>query len=137
MVPAFSVFKRKKNEMKHLIKLTTVLMLLFAGFGFAACSDDDGGSASEIVGSWKYTYDNGCYEIMTFNADGTGSNTEYYPPYPIHVAPFTYIFDAKNQTLTLYWDDLDEDENVEGPFGPVLVSGNKLYIEGDEYVRVE
>ena len=50
--------------------LLLMAMLLFAVVGFTSCSDDDEQLSEEaqlLVGTWE-----GRYDIMTFNANGTG-----------------------------------------------------------------
>jgi len=117
------------------MKLTTVLMLLFVGFGFAACGDDDdenGGNASGIVGTWRYDYGDGDYEVMVLNADGTGSFTEGYASVgQVNTDYFKYDYDADAGALYITWDGDDEVD-----LWYASLSGDKLILDGYEYTRV-
>lgn len=125
--------------MKHLMKLTTALMLLFAGLGLAACGDDDeGGSASGIVGTWRCDYNEEyyAYEIIELRADGTGTFTYGYV-FNGQVQPdtesFKYTYDAEKELLHVtYMEDGDEEDVISAS-----LSGDKLILDGEEYTRVK
>jgi len=124
--------------MKQIAKLTTILMLLLVGAGFTACSDDDdnnSSSSTSIVGKWRCDWsEDGWhgYEIITFNANGTGSyKREEYGSHGEHFedsGTFTYTY--RDGILILDYGD-GEPERYS-----INISGGKFTMDGDTYVRV-
>ena len=114
-----------KKLASNLQRITLVLSLLFIGFGFTACSDDDedGGNDKSIVGTWL-NEDYGDREFITFNANGTGSYIDYYSTGDIADSEnFRYTY--RNNILTMYFDEDDNGEKYVETV-KVTMSGNTM-----------
>ena len=86
--------------------------------GFTSCSDDD--DENLLVGTWVNIEDGGSVqykEVMTINADGTGSSTSsaiyadgYIPKE--EVDNFKYTYDENSKVFTFIWEE-DSDGNID------------------------
>jgi len=91
--------------------------------------------SSSIVGTWKYTFSAG-YEIITFNADGTGflKEVDYEDGYS-YTENFAYTYDEANKTLKITYH---EDGN---PYIDTMkvksVSATMLIIENEEGIEMK
>lgn len=95
-----------------LMSLFVVLLMGLVELGVASCSsgDDDGGSNSELIGTWRYD-DSAGYVLCTFNSNGKGTLTEVDYEYGVDEESFTYTYNASSKILTMLWefsDDLEE-----------------------------
>lgn len=123
--------------MKQLVRMTTLLVLLCAGIGFAACGDEDNGNdnggsgngagTSAIVGSWKQTDPDGRWEMYTFHADGTGKYEDCDDIYD----PFTYVYRPAENKVEINWPGDPGEKDVY----EAVVNGNKLHMDGEDYIR--
>lgn len=63
--------------MNKLLKHFWLIMFLITGFTLTSCSDDSDSEAEEednstlIYGSWKYTFSDGGYHLISFHQNGT------------------------------------------------------------------
>lgn len=93
-----------------------VMMLFAVAMGtvvFSSCGDDENsGSPSPIVGTWKCVYEDG-YVVIEFKSNGTGKLTEYYRRNGelgiSEEEKFTWKYDSETHRITL----LDPDEGEE------------------------
>jgi len=117
--------------------MTTWLVLLCVGIGFAACGDDDnengtggsdgGAGTSALVGSWKQTDPDGSWEMYTFHADGTGMYTDCDGIRD----RFTYVYRPAENKVEFTWPG----DPVEREVCDAVVNGNILHMDGYDYVR--
>jgi len=119
-------------------KLLALLAVLFMGFAFVSCSsddkDDDGGNNTEVVeslvGKWKCTFSTG-YQLVTFKSNGKGTLLEVDEEDEDYEEAFTYTYNAKSNTLTIYWEDDDPEE-----WQVVSLTSKKLVILDEDGGRV-
>lgn len=76
------------------------LMAILLSFSFAACSDEDDYSSSDIVGKWYY--DDETSDYMVFNSDGTGY--EYY-----YGSRDSFEYTLNGNNLHIIWHDGSDD----------------------------
>ncbi len=109
------------------MKLFLMLFIAAASVcGFVSCDDDDDkGSAASIVGTWEYRDAYG-YDIYTFSANGSYSNTWQDGSY-IESDYGTYTYEGT--TLTLSSSKYGVDTYT------ATISDNKLTLDGDVYIR--
>ena len=103
--------------MKTFRFFATLLVIALCA-GFTSCSDDD--DENLLVGTWVNIEDRGSVqykEVMTINADGTGSSTSsaiyadgYIPKE--EVDNFKYTYDENSKVFTLIWEE-DSDGNID------------------------
>ena len=103
--------------MKTFRFFATLLVIALCA-GFTSCSDDD--DENLLVGTWVNIEDGGSVqykEVMTINADGTGSSTSsaiyadgYIPKE--EVDNFKYTYDEKSKVFTWIWEE-DSDGNID------------------------
>lgn len=122
-----------KKLTDNLQKLTLMLAVLFIGFGFTACSDDDeeGGT---LIGTWRYINTDehsSYYEEFTFNEDGTGSYAEGNQ-YNDDTCPITWNLSDGKITITYIWSF-----NSYTLTESISISGNVMILDGVRYVRVK
>lgn len=118
-------------------KLLALLAVLFMGIAFVSCSSDDkddvGGNNTEVVeslvGQWKYTFSAG-YQLVTFESNGKGTLLEIENEKVDYMDAFTYTYDAKSNTLTLYYEDDEPDVWVVVS----LTSKKFVVVDEDEYL---
>lgn len=99
-------------------RLFTTLLVIALCAGFTSCSDDD--DENLLVGTWVNIEDGGSVqykEVMTINADGTGSSTSsaiyadgYIPKE--EVDNFKYTYDENSKVFTFIWEE-DSDGNID------------------------
>ena len=102
--------------MKTFRFFATLLVIALCA-GFTSCSDDD---ENLLVGTWVNIEDGGSVqykEVMTINADGTGSSTSsaiyadgYIPKE--EVDNFKYTYDENSKVFTFIWEE-DSDGNID------------------------
>ncbi|WP_270436384.1 lipocalin family protein [Candidatus Bacteroides intestinigallinarum] len=103
--------------MKTFRFFATLLVIALCA-GFTSCSDDD--DENLLVGTWVNIEDGGSVqykEVMTINADGTGSSTSsaiyadgYIPKE--EVDNFKYTYDENSKVFTFIWEE-DSDGNID------------------------
>ena len=103
--------------MKTFRFFATLLVIALCA-GFTSCSDDD--NENLLVGTWVNIEDGGSVqykEVMTINADGTGSSTSsaiyadgYIPKE--EVDNFKYTYDENSKVFTFIWEE-DSDGNID------------------------
>ena len=103
--------------MKTFRFFATLLVIVLCA-GFTSCSDDD--DENLLVGTWVNIEDGGSVqykEVMTINADGTGSSTSsaiyadgYIPKE--EVDNFKYTYDENSKVFTFIWEE-DSDGNID------------------------
>jgi len=103
--------------MKTFRFFATLLVIALCA-GFTSCSDDD--DENLLVGTWVNIEDGGSVqykEVMTINADGTGSSTSsaiyadgYIPKE--EVDNFKYTYDENSKVFTWIWEE-DSDGNID------------------------
>ena len=103
--------------MKTFRFFATLLVIALCA-GFTSCSDDD--DENLLVGTWVNIEDGGSVqykEVMTINADGTGSSTSsaiyadgYIPKE--EVDNFKYTYDENRKVFTFIWEE-DSDGNID------------------------
>ena len=103
--------------MKTFRFFATLLVIALCA-GFTSCSDDD--DENLLVGTWVNIGDGGSVqykEVMTINADGTGSSTSsaiyadgYIPKE--EVDNFKYTYDENSKVFTFIWEE-DSDGNID------------------------
>lgn len=113
--------------------MTSLLLLLLVGVGFAACSDDNDekqSSNSGLVGSWYYQDDDE-YELITFNSNATGTWYEsyVYDDGDTYSETESFRYTYKNGILTMYAGDEVEK-------WPLSVLGDIMIWDGQTYRRV-
>lgn len=101
--------------MKTFRFFATLLVIALCA-GFTSCSDDE----NLLVGTWVNIEDGGSVqykEVMTINADGTGSSTSsaiyadgYIPKE--EVDNFKYTYDENSKVFTFIWEE-DSDGNID------------------------
>ena len=98
----------------------TTMFVAALSLGFTACGDDEddpkkpgveevdpgrtGDEEVTIVGSWKCNFDDDCYQIVTFYANGKGQTYEWDaddPEEPESIERFSYYFDKDHMRLTV------------------------------------
>lgn len=94
---------------KFLNVMIAVVMVTAIGIGLTSCkgSDDDNSNNNPntvLIGTWKYSFGNqGGYDILQINADGTCYTQEYDPQdggwHSKRNATFTYDSAAKRCTI--------------------------------------
>ena len=99
-------------------RLFATLLVIALCAGFTSCSDDD--DENLLVGTWVNIEDGGSVqykEVMTINADGTGSSTSsaiyadgYIPKE--EVDNFKYTYDENSKVFTFIWEE-DSDGNID------------------------
>ena len=104
--------------MKTFRFFATLLVIALCA-GFTSCSDDDD-DENLLVGTWVNIEDGGSVqykEVMTINADGTGSSTSsaiyadgYIPKE--EVDNFKYTYDENSKVFTFIWEE-DSDGNID------------------------
>ena len=98
-------------------KFFSWIVVILMGLTFAGCSKDDNGSEEDsgtvtsIVGTWKYVFSTG-YGLITFNQNGTGVACEYDTD-GNDEDPFTYIYDAEAKVLYINWIEETGDDELE------------------------
>lgn len=99
-----------------LIKRLWLIMFVITGFTMISCSDDSDSESEEevgdstlIYGSWKRTYSDGGYQLISFHQDGTFVIQEVYED----GGDFNYagFFQLNGNDLILDIDDNDEKED--------------------------
>ena len=125
--------------MKKTVKfLSWMFVVMLAAVSFVSCGDDDdkkdgdlggGGATKSLIGTWKHTFSSG-YIIMTFKADGSGSEFEYDSESESWSDVFTYVYDASSGKLLTRYSE--EDTEV---WDVVFENNNTIYLDGDKYVR--
>ena len=103
--------------MKTFRFFATLLVIALCA-GFTSCSDDD--DENLLVGTLVNIEDGGSVqykEVMTINADGTGSSTSsaiyadgYIPKE--EVDNFKYTYDENSKVFTFIWEE-DSDGNID------------------------
>ena len=100
--------------MKTFRFFATLLVIALCA-GFTSCSDDD--DENLLVGTWVNIEDGGSVqykEVMTINADGTGSDAIYINGQldKDGVDNFKYTYDEKSKVFTWIWEE-DSDGNID------------------------
>ena len=118
--------------MKQLMRLTSLLVLLLVGVGFAACSEDEDKTpvGNGIVGTWRTDFvedGEAGYIVVTFNSNGTGAFKIVEGSYG-ESSNFTYTY-AKG-VLTMRFS------GEEPEISQVTVSGDKMMWDDEEFRRV-
>lgn len=134
---------------KFFLKLTTILVVAIAGFGFTSCGNDvvvsplvdpninpvitPNAGVGTILGTWKCERYGGS-RILTFLANGTGTwkEEEYiYKDVPVKSYSFSYTFNINDMTLTMVFPDGDvETKEVKA------LTATTLILDGAEYTRM-
>ncbi|MGM9846814.1 MAG: hypothetical protein ACI31F_02560 [Muribaculaceae bacterium] len=86
-----------------------LLMAMTLSFAFTSCSDDDDDDAS-IIGTW-YWYDEGEFEEMQLNSNGTYATQYGYDGTVYNVEYGTYTYNSGSKRLILFEDsDISDTE---------------------------
>ncbi len=114
----------KKKLFNWLYLLVAVVMCV----GFASCSEEEGNKGTldsnvSLVGTWEYTTGSD-FLIATFNADGTGTLTEYDNG-NVDIDAFKWVL-SKNDKLII----TDENGDTE-IYDLVIIDENKILCEMD------
>ena len=109
------------------------LLYLFLTVLIVACSGDDGNGQSlntQFVGSWLWEFSGGDEDILEFNADGTGRQTEIYDG---GTDIYTFTWSTSNAQLTITYDSgLDIDE-----FGYNFITNDQVrFIDSQGYTNI-
>ena len=95
-------------------RLFATLLVIALCAGFTSCSDDD--DENLLVGTWVNIEDGGSVqykEVMTINADGTGSDAIYINGQldKDGVDNFKYTYDEKSKVFTWIWEEDSDGES--------------------------
>lgn len=118
---------------KQMFKWLFVLLAAVVCVGVTSCTDDDDDDVKKenvgnsLVGTWKCTWDDDEWEILTFNANGTGKII-YYDGYYSEYESYSFSWVMTGDTLIVKVVDGDE---VETDVFEVMVSGNMLILSDD------
>lgn len=97
--------------------LSMLVMVLCTAVLFSSCKkssdskDDPIPSANKLVGKWKYSWEPGCYVMLTFNADGSGNYFEIDDGKIDDDFDFYYTYDDDRSLLTIK-EGRDEDKFI-------------------------
>jgi len=120
--------------MKTFRFFATLLVIALCA-GFTSCSDDD--DENLLVGTWVNIEDGGSVqykEVMTINADGTGSSTSsaiyadgYIPKE--EVDNFKYTYDENSKVFTFIWEEDSDGSDVYSMHVRELTGSKLVFID--------
>ena len=119
---------------KNLLNWMTILMVAIVSVGFMSCNSDNDAddSKASIFGTWRNDSSDG-YDLITFNANGKGTYSEYYyegkKELLKEVEAFDYIFNESSMTLRMLFGDEVEIWKVES------LTSKQMVIDGEVFVK--
>ncbi|WP_044266488.1 hypothetical protein [Bacteroides timonensis] len=120
--------------MKTLRLIGMAIVAVIMSVNFAACSDDDEEETptNPLIGTWYEEPDtNGNYMVSTYNADGTGSEKEYYQGKFEEPYSFTYSYDKNTSIVTLHYVEEGYEDETDKYY--ITFNGNTMVMKDVDY----